>query len=63
MKCKRCNSETNSWTMSIFNTDEICIPCKKAEETHPDYEKAREAEMAEVRKGNLNFPGIGYRIL
>jgi hypothetical protein len=45
--------------MSMFNTDLICIPCSRKEESHQDYEKARKADLAEIRKGNYNFPGIG----
>ena len=46
--------------MSRFNTDCICIRCAEAEKSHPDYRKAVEAEMAEIRRGNFNFKGIGY---
>lgn len=58
-KCQRCKKETNITTMSIFNTDIICISCKSVEETHPDYNSAKEAELKEVKKGNFNFKGIG----
>ena len=47
--------------MSRFNTDCICMACAEAETRHPDYQKAVEAELAEIRKGNRNFEGIGYR--
>jgi len=33
--------------------------CKKREAKHPDYKKACDAELAEVKKGNRNFEGIG----
>ena len=45
--------------MSMFNEDCICMKCTEAETKDKDYEKAREAEMTEVRKGNYNFKGIG----
>ena len=35
------------------------IPCQGKEKQHPDYERAREAELAAIRKGNWNFEGIG----
>jgi hypothetical protein len=57
--CKRCEKETNMYTMSMFNTDTICLSCARKEETHPKYKEAREADLAEIRKGNYNFPGIG----
>jgi hypothetical protein len=59
--CDRCGADLNKTvhTMSMFNTDHICLACKSKEQAHPDYEKAREAETAAVRQGNMNFPGIG----
>jgi len=46
--------------MSRFNTDLICPDCEDEERRHPDYEKAAAAELAAVRAGNYNFPGIGW---
>ena len=45
--------------MSRFNTDIICDPCEKLERAHPKYREAQEAELAAVKAGNYNFPGIG----
>lgn len=59
--CDRCGAELKVRTMSMFNTDVICMECKEKETHHPDYEKAREVELAEVKKGNYNFEGIGYK--
>lgn len=59
MICERCGKETNSHTMSIFNTDEICLPCKDIEMKHPEYEEALVAEVDAVRHENYNFPGVG----
>ena len=47
--------------MSMFDYSLICLPCQTAEHKHPDYEKAREAELQAVKNGNQNFKGIGYR--
>lgn len=57
--CDRCDKKSSSHIMSMFNTDWICFSCLEEERQHPDYPKARAAELAEVRKGNFNFPGIG----
>lgn len=57
--CQRCDTKTNTHIMSMFNTELICMGCKREETERPDYESARDAEMAEVRKGNYNFPGVG----
>ena len=57
--CPRCGESTNNQTtMSVFNTDTICIPCKNKEKEDPDYQLAVDTEAAEVRKGNYNYPGI-----
>jgi hypothetical protein len=57
--CERCYKPTSITTGSYFNTEMICMPCSRTEELHSDFQKARDAEMAEVKKGNLNFEGIG----
>ncbi len=57
--CDRCHKPSNITTMSRFNTDTICITCQDKEKQHPDYNRAVEVEMSEVRKGNYNFKGIG----
>lgn len=61
MICDRCGKKTNCFTMSMFNTDNICMECKEKEKQHPDYKKAVDADMAEIRKGNYNFQGIGFK--
>jgi hypothetical protein len=43
----------------MFNREDICLDCKEKETKHPLYEKAREADEAQMRKGNFNFEGIG----
>ena len=57
--CHRCKSVSNGLSMSFFNTDWICIECNKKEIAHPEYAKAKEAEVKEIINGNLNFKGIG----
>ena len=47
--------------MSRFNMDCLCLAYAKAEKCHPRYREAVEAELAEIRKGNYNFRGIGYK--
>mgnify|MGYP003659579498 FL=1 len=62
MICHRCRKETNIHTMSMFNTDEICMACKDTEKKHPDYDKARDADHEQVLKGHYNFKGIGWPV-
>ena len=59
--CDRCGAELKVRTMSMFNEDVICMDCKEKETHHPDYEKARKADLEEIKRGNYNFKGIGYR--
>lgn len=59
--CDRCGgSLTGGRMMSKFNTDCLCMNCIRKEKQHPDYQKAAMAELEAVRRGNYNFPGIGY---
>ena len=57
--CQRCGMKTSESTLSMFNTDELCVLCQRREEAHPDYQKACDAEYAACLGGNYNFPGIG----
>ena len=59
MRCQRCYNETRVHTVSIFNTQEICMDCATKEKAHSEYENARKREAEEVRKGNYNFEGVG----
>lgn len=59
MKCDRCGQPTHTWRMSRFNTECCCPLCLAAEEKHPDYAQAAEAELRAVQSGDYNFPGIG----
>lgn len=45
----------------MYNTDVICMNCKKEEKKRKDYILAQEKEIEEVRKGNYNFAGIGLK--
>ena len=57
--CERCLKDAAATTMSMFNTETICLDCKEKERVHPDYARASEAELEAVRRGDRNFPGIG----
>lgn len=57
--CDRCGKELKSGrTMSMFNTDCICLECSYVEKKDKDYKKAVEADIEEIKKGNYNFKGI-----
>lgn len=59
MECNRCKAETNSYTVSWFNTEKICDECDKKELAHPNIKKAKDAERKACDKGDMNFQGIG----
>jgi hypothetical protein len=63
MTCDRCGKKMSIHTVSMFNTDEICLDCKDAETKRPDYQQARDAEAAACRRGDYNFKGIGLKPL
>jgi hypothetical protein len=46
--------------MSMFDVALICMMCWEAEQAHPRYEHARTVETEAVKKGDLNFKGIGF---
>lgn len=59
--CDRCGGSLDKGrTMSMYNTQCICLECKRKETQRPDYRKAVEADHEEIRKGNYNFKGIGW---
>ena len=58
--CDRCGAKLTARIMSRFSTDCLCMACEAEERKHPDYAKAEAAEMAAIRAGDYNFPGIGW---
>jgi hypothetical protein len=60
MKCARCGKEAMMTVMSRFNTDVLCMPCEEKERKHPDYQYAHDQELAAVKNGDYNFPGVGW---
>jgi hypothetical protein len=62
--CDRCGadlSQTGS-TMSTFNTETICVACKRDEKDAPGYRNADCAERDAVMGGFRNFPGVGLSV-
>ncbi len=57
--CQRCHKGTNITQVSIFNTQICCSKCIELERAHPDFPKAREAELNAFKKGDYNYSGIG----
>ena len=60
--CDRCGNDLGpARIMSMYNTDIICMSCKEKERKRSDYKTAQNADIAEIKKGNYNFAGIGYK--
>lgn len=59
--CDRCGgSLKDGRTMSMYNTDCICMKCKKEERNRSDYQNALEADRNAIKNGNYNYKGIGF---
>ena len=57
--CERCHKPlTLGRTMSMFNTQCICLECADKEREDEDYQKAIRAEFEEIKKGNYNYKGL-----
>jgi hypothetical protein len=61
MNCDRCGKETSVHIVSMFNTEDICMDCKAAEELARTTKDAVATDNAAIRRGDFNFPGIGLR--
>jgi len=59
VECERCHAQCFATIMSMFNAEMICLDCKAAETTRPDYNNAVKADEAAIRAGDFNFKGIG----
>ena len=60
--CARCGADlTNGRIMSMYNEDCICLACKEKERQRPDYVEACIAEAEQIKQGNFDFKGIGYK--
>lgn len=57
--CDRCGKSLKDGRIqSMFNSECICMDCKKKECADSEYKKSQDADIAEIRKGNYNFKGI-----
>lgn len=57
--CERCGEQHVPLIGSYFDESMICPRCEAIERQHPDFKRARDTEMQQVRAGNYNYPGIG----
>ena len=45
-------------TMSRFSENCICTMCSDKEKDDPEYDKAVQADIEQIKQGNYNFKGI-----
>ena len=58
--CERCRKRFDGGrTMSMFNSETICLWCQEVEKLHPKYGEACKAEKMAHKKGIKYFCGIG----
>lgn len=59
--CDRCGGNLDKGRiMSMYNTDCICMECKRKERQRADYKDALDADHLQIVAGNYNFQGIGF---
>ena len=56
--CQRCYEQSNSYIMSMLNTQLICDECKDKETKRPDY---KAAEARDIREYAGRLDGLGMR--
>ena len=59
--CHRCGAKSDVHIMSMYNEQLICMECKDKETKRDDYDKAVRADHEQIRQGNYNFKGIGFK--
>ena len=59
LSCDRCNKKIHIQNKSMFNVDMICKECQRLEKDHPQFEKARDAVIDSISRGDYEFEGIG----
>ncbi len=59
ISCDRCKIETNTFSVSYFNTDSICTECEKIESVHPLFQPAKRANDDAICRGEFDFEGVG----
>ena len=60
--CDRCGKPlTDGRTMSMYNTDCICLDCKRKETERADYKATVDADRKAIKSGDFNFKGVGFK--
>ena len=61
-RCDRCGADLSGGRiMSMFNTQVICMAYSEKERQREDYQQAVKADVEAIKRGDLNFPGIGLK--
>ena len=59
-RCDRCHAKLTARIMSMYNDDVLCPECQEKETQRSDYLEALQADRDAIKRGDFNFPGIGY---
>ena len=59
VSCDRCKKPVILRTLSWFNEQDICLDCGGKEESHPQYQEAKQAENQAILNDVPDFEGIG----
>ena len=60
-RCDRCHAKLTARIMSMYNDDVICLECQEKEAQRSDYQEAVQADRDAIKRGDFNFPGIGWK--
>lgn len=61
-RCDRCHAKLTARIMSMYNDDVLCPECQGKEAQRSDYLEALQADRDAIKRGDFNFPGIGWNI-
>ena len=60
-RCDRCHVRLTARIMSMYNDDVLCPECQEKEAQRSDYQDAVQADRDAIKRGDYNFPGIGWK--
>ena len=60
-RCDRCHAKLTARIMSMYNDDVLCPECQEKEAQRSDYLEALQADCDAIKRGDFNFPGIGWK--
>ena len=60
--CDRCKKPLNGCRIqSMYSSTVLCMECHDKETKRSDYQEAVQADRDAIKRGDYNFPGIGWK--